>query len=86
MEDIVGSIDAEDFKYFVANSFIVAGVTKEDDDKVYFVVLKAKGWPRGKQGELDKNMLQSEIENGQSVLMYDFDAAEEFDMEEFSNG
>ena len=79
-EEVVGSVDVEDFKYFICNDIIVVGVTEEDDDKVKFVVLRSEAYPQGMQGHLEKSVLQKEAAEGISLLVNSYEEAMDFDM------
>lgn len=80
-DDIVGEVNSEDFKYFVANEYLVAGVLEEDEEKAEFVIVKSHGYPVGTQGALMKETLDQEVEKGLSVLLYSYEEALAFDIE-----
>ena len=84
-EDIVGEVNSGDFKYFIANEMLVAGVLEEEEEKLKFIVIKAQGYPTGMAGSLLKDTLDKEVEKGLSVLLYSYEDALNFDMEKHFN-
>tara|TARA_R110000824_G_scaffold12226_8_gene53693 strand:- start:7424 stop:7705 length:282 start_codon:yes stop_codon:yes gene_type:complete len=87
-DKIVGEVDVADFKYFVANEILVAGVLEEDEEKANFIVIKSKtnNYPMGAQGAIMREAMNEEVENKTSVLLYSYEEALTFDMDEhFAN-
>ena len=85
-EDIIWTkeIDTTEFRYFVVvKGIIAAGVFDEDDDNVYFVVLKSvhPSYTCGKVGRIPKKLLQKQIEEGTADVLQDLQEAEQYAFE-----